>query len=352
MKKFLCTFLIILMLFCLISCNTSNGGTDNITDNNVDDKKYDQALELIENKEYSEAYEILKSLGDHEEAQEQLKNFRYIPIKYTIRERNTQIGTVPFKLTFNLSYNEDHLPVKFSAAVDEYSITYDYGYDSDHHLKETVGRIDSYIAYSYTLNEIYDTKGNVIKHTRVDYKGNISTSTYDYTYDADGRITQIVYDSGSYATYNYDIQGNLSQVDHTFFPVHGSTKVITDHYINTYDTNSNLIKTERSTEYGTYIYEYVYDADGKLITESQPYTFYALADVDIIYLNVNYIYNADNQAIRQIITLSNGSNCIVDIEYELVYSIYDIPQAVEKITSPNSLIEMFDLLKQSTEISR
>ncbi len=340
MKKILCMFLIILMACSLISCSTSKDSTDNDTVSNADDKKYDRALELIENQEYSEAYEILKSLGDYEDAKKQLKYFRYVPVKYVISEGNTQTEESPFKLTVNISYNEDYLPVKCSAFADNRSIIYDYIYDSNHHLTETVAQIDSYTAYHF--NEIYDINGNVIKYTRVDSQGNISTYTSDYTYDADGRIAQIVHDSGpDYSTYDYDAQGNLLQVIRTYFTVLGSTEVSTEHYINTYDTNNNLIKTECNTEYYTFIYEYIYDADGKLIIESQPYTFF----FDIIYLNVNYIYNADNQVTRQIITLSNGFDCTVDIEYNLAYSLYDMPKAVEEFTSPDALFDMFDLLK-------
>ena len=219
------------------SVPTTPGTEDEST--NALQEKYDNAVALIGEGKYEEAYALFEELGDFNNANTELAKFRYVPTKMTYTEIEIEDGDKEIHTSSAiLHYDEHNFPLQITFTNGDENYIYDYDYDD---------------------------KGNLLKEIYTDYDG--SKSITDYTYDTNGNCIKEVYtysDGDKYIyDYTYDTNGNLIKEVYTR---DDGAKEVSDY---TYDTNGNLIK-EIYTDYDgdKSIYDYTYDDHGNLIKEA------------------------------------------------------------------------------------
>ena len=229
----------------LVSCDS--GSTPSISNpslpgigensNKAKQEKYDNAVALIGEGKYEEAYALFEELGDFNNANAELAKFHYVPTKMTNTEIDIEDGDEEiYTETTIIYYDEQNLPLQ-SISTDSDGDSYIYDYD-------------------------YDDKGNLLKKVYTGSRGN--KSIYDYTYDTNGNCIKEVYTSSngskSIYDYTYDMNGNCIKEVYTYSD---GDKSVSDY---TYDTNGNLIK-EIITDYDgdKYVLDYTYDDHGNLI---------------------------------------------------------------------------------------
>jgi antitoxin component YwqK of YwqJK toxin-antitoxin module len=283
------------MILCFASCNTSDVKDDR-------EEKYNNAMALINEGKYLEAYEALKALGDYKDAKTQVSYFRYVPTKIdtvTKLEDGAETGSG----TINYSYNRKNLLEKF-----EISSVYSDGttetrnitltYDDNGKLIHTTEIYDN---VPLNVEYIYDAKGNLIEEKVV---------------EADGK------QSGS--QYTYDEKGNLIKLVVVFSD---GSKNETEHF---YDANGNLIKkTNVGLDFAPAVIEYTYDATGKQIKKVSKYSdgreeiieyFFDENDnvIRATYVYAAgmdegiYTYDANGNMITEDYTFADGSKFLVD----------------------------------------
>lgn len=213
MKKLFSILLLVSMLIvCLSSCNS---------------KKYDDAFELIDNGDYTAAYEIFCELDDYKDSEDEIKRFHYMPTKIVIKGETD--GTEEDYGTITISYNEQNLPSQAIASSND--------------------------GENAIVNFTYDEKGNIIKRVNTDSDGDKSIS--DYIYDANDNLIKQVEtdDDGDTSSYDYiyNEKGNL--IKKVYIDSDGDKYI--EYY--TYDGKDNLIKVVETDPYGDkYIYEITY----------------------------------------------------------------------------------------------
>lgn len=291
-------------------------------------KKYNEALALIEAKDYEGAKKLFEELGDYRDAKEKLDRFAYVVTKATCADDASSL---------QLTFNEKGLPtqvVTSNGGDIPYACTNDYTYDANGNLIKMVFTNDYYTA---TTNYTYDANGNLIK--MVDASSDGDDYICDYTYDANGNLIKMVetyYDDfTSTISYIYDANGNLIKSVQS----DSDNDTYTTEY--TYDTNGNLIKESGGNTSST---EYTYDANGNLIQKAKNNSFLGSTTTYNYDINGNlfkevyiyngntytteYIYDANGSLIKEVYTTSNGYSETTQFEYEykLVYLTYDLPE--------------------------
>ncbi len=188
----------------------------------IPQNKYNQALSLIEEKEYLKSYTLFKSLGDYKDSESIIKNFRFLPKQVKEYNSEREINTM------------------------------DYIYSADNNYLKVINSYYGPTVIQYT----FDDNGNCIEVKEGDY-------IRRYWYDNNGNCTRILYPN-SETIYKYDEKGN--KVEET--SVH-DTFTHTREYI--YDSNNNCIRELEhwSTHYGVSITEYTYNKEGKCIKEEE-----------------------------------------------------------------------------------
>ena len=208
MKKIISVLLVLAMLaVCFASCGTPDDeeitteqtteeATTKETEDNEDEEettealvdveregKYNRAFELIAAKDYSEAYELFRELGDYKDSATQLGFFRYMPKKATISENGENF-------IVGVSYNDKDLPSELVCIDAESGAknSFAYSYDENGKLVEKVSTYEdgSKAFFDYT----YDENGNLSKE--VEEHSNGEKYIYEYTYDANGNLIKDV----------------------------------------------------------------------------------------------------------------------------------------------------------------
>ena len=118
MKKLISVLLLIcLTALCLASC--------------MDNKqaKYDEAMALIGEGKFTEAYEIFKGLGDYNDSETIVKRFRYVPTDAIFTSEKD--GTTESAGSINIYYNDNNLPKQIveNEANGDRNVA-DYAYDA------------------------------------------------------------------------------------------------------------------------------------------------------------------------------------------------------------------------------
>ena len=166
--------------------------------------------------------------------------------------------------TVSLEYNEQDQIVKRVRATWGQNDTTLYTYDEQGRLIEQIFQSDGTSIWDkYTWE--YNEHGDVIKRTIqttfgfLDPPDNTDTVVDFYVkeYDANGNLTKVVYEDGSYTAYEYDEAGN--KIKYTSY--HNAKDFVIFTY--TYDENGNMTEYRREDESGITGYMYTtYDAYG------------------------------------------------------------------------------------------
>ena len=197
MKRIITLAICIAMLGSLaLTSLTSCGGNEN-------DAKYNEALALIDNGDYEEAYDILEALGEYKDSEKLLSRF------YTFMTHTTRTINGESKGT-EISLNEDNLPCKITAKnIDGDICVYEYFYDEEKQIsKQNVLNFDGTTGvYDY----FYNSDGTVSKVLCTPVSEILPN--YYYTYDANGNLLTVIIEFGDESTnkyeYVYDSLGNL-----------------------------------------------------------------------------------------------------------------------------------------------
>ena len=277
---------------------------------------FEEAMALIDQGQYEQAYAQLQELGDFNGADQELEKFVMMDTVTLQIEGDYGTGILTYTMngdeilsaevgkhneTFYPSvpvfkYGEDALTgdMYWHVQSDEDSngtVRYNHTYDDNGRITKTVlslGSQSATIAYSYEANKViideqstlsqiwtpfysefvFDADGRVI---RVDtymkfIEGKFPQYSYEYEYDEAGQLIKYRMLFGDSAflveetVYTYDEQGQLSKSD-TIYHTEEDTNRSTTRY--TYEGNSVIAKQYTTRLVGTTQYEY--DTEGRLI---------------------------------------------------------------------------------------
>lgn len=274
----------------------------------LDNKKvrYEEAMALIQSRNYKAAYDILRELGDYSKAKDELGKFYYLPTKNVLTEDSN--GVISERANITYTYGEANLPIKITSSSNEYIYISEYNYDKNGKL---IYQKNVYDDYCNILNYIYDDNGYLIQEIRSDSYGNrFDNYIRDYTYDLNGNLLKCmdVYGDGSKGIfdYAYDSKGRVIKYESNI-----STNAYVDSYtINyIYDARGNLIKkTEINTNGYTQIDDYTYDVNNNLIKELQTYSGRSNT--------IEYTYDINNNLIKKVSVYSSGEKFTTNYVYD------------------------------------
>jgi RHS repeat-associated protein len=156
---------------------------------------------------------------------------------------------------------------------------------------------DIIVTYAYkNTGELFNLK--IQKDKKIIYKeeyafdknGNISSKKtneilYKYTYDKESRLTEVLKNEKKIASYNYDDNGNILQINNIKFK---------------YDINNQLIKNDAEI--------FQYDALGNLVQRKSKNKL------------INYVYDSDNYLIKVLI----DNKIVSEFTYDLLGRLYSI----------------------------
>ena len=279
------------------SCNQASPEDDSATK-----QKYEEAMELINSRNYEEAREILSEIVGYKDSAEHLKHFYWMPtLIYTYDEEDIDQFTVEYDSTkrsitithtnnyedfietqtYTFDENYNVISVEYSDSDNRYTIdTYEY---------DSKGNLIKYVTDGYVYEYSYNDKGELIKYAHgdeieeytYDKNGNILTQyrynngtcieTNDYTYDENGTLLQYVtetYLGTSTVTYTYTENGSLTKT--TVFA--GKMDIAPDFETTetyTVDENGRVIKIEQN---GKILHAYTYDENGNVLSHIQAYS--------------------------------------------------------------------------------
>ena len=385
MKKIIALMLVMAISLSLFGCELLKGkedpkeetptvNTPETPENNnpTDEEKYQNALALIKSGKCKEAYDILKALGDYKDAATLLTKFRMLPIyykdidgtmvgdefvpdEYEVTETVIGANGIPTKVTltysdgdvdaYEISFDENGRPVSIvnyylGRFYEKIVITYDEkGYTSKLESKDEDGNAQ------YSIERKYDANGNLTDNILQFPNGSTDRMTYEY--DSENRITKMLeidnesYDNAILTEWVYDANGNL--VKEIFGSYNGPRYYYEYEYDNEgklisetifdgmfsyvtyyYDENGNLTRsvTEPESAEGVYITNtYFYDNNGNLIKKIHD----RRSDGSPVLYEVHeYTYNADGLVIRDHFTSTNYLTPGRDYEsvYEYAYDEY------------------------------
>lgn len=332
MKKIILVLLLLFMLAAFFAAcgnstpTTSGAGTTEttaaITTKDPYAAKYEEAFALIKQGDSAAAYRIFEELGDYRDAKEQLSYFRYVPTKSVSQDHaygnTTQVDFL---------YNSKNLPVKETYLHNGSNLyVFEYAYDARGNLTEWKQYMSAYDQVSAVLY-LYDDNGR-ISHTKL--MPETGPFTYgDYTYDANGNLSEIVYtevsDGDDYvyrATYLYNANGNLTKSFYT--DKDGVESQVYEYY---YDSNGYLVKETFAMTGDSVdtVIEYSYNANGDLIQ-----TVYNRGTENEN--SLDYTYDANRRPIQKVRTDAVGQKTVYDYTYD------DVGNLIKTTTSRSGTV--------------
>ncbi|MBR5448747.1 MAG: hypothetical protein IKV43_02060 [Clostridia bacterium] len=312
MKKGICFYLCISLLFTLVSCTKTQP---------EEPTAYEKALIAIESGEYQKAYDLLKSSED-ERAATELEKFAFVPVKE--RKVVSTGWDVKGDYTYDAAGNLTQWQTKGedergNPVSDGWYLYYQDGVLTSEVEQTDVGATTTiydkqgnllYYAGSSSVHRCeYDDKGKLMSETWRYYSG--GETAYVYTYDEDGRVsTKQIYDDGekteNYVNYTYHPNGNLKCQEDCFYDEHriyyyDEEGRFTESY-RMMDGEKELLSQKKYDEAGREIYyretsgyevplitETTYNEQG-LVTEEKTY---AEDEEDEYFSTTQYTYDAD-----------------------------------------------------------
>ena len=334
MKKFVVMIAFVLLTaLCLASCAPDPR-----------EAKYNDALSMIESSNYTDAYALLKELGDYKDAESHLAKFICFPTKitYDFYDRAGVMTTTLGK------YN---LPATTVSEADIGKKEGEYTYDDKGNLTRqamTSGDVHSYFDY------IYDENNRRIKAEY--YEEGVLLTVHDFPHNDQGLIAKEVFTSEGVVVYEsintYNESGNLIKVEYVS-ETRGSWT-----YIYTYDDKGHITTEKCQSPDGSetyYTYTYTYDESGKRVsadfTEGDNHcTAVFEYNAAGLLTKEEYLfddgtkdsftkeYDANGNMVREVWSYSDGEVETADYEYTLTYITGDIPE--ETMTW---VINLFDI---------
>jgi YD repeat-containing protein len=344
MKKILSLLLILSTLFALAACNKQkaenhgeknpttgeNGETEKPTEKEESSEEldYQNALKLLEERKYGEAYDAFKKLGDYKDSAERLTKFRKMAV-----------NGVWDGASINVTFDEKNIPTKsVITSEEEGTYTVEVSYDEEFRVTKTHMTNDK-LKLDIINEQKYDKNGNIIYESQYsDNNGNVYTSSTERTYNEDGKllseksndegnihITDFFYDENGYLVkstnsdedgvysiteYENDDRGRkIKAVSHR----DNSNVIYTQHF--TYDENGNMLSS--TTEIGTTVqrYEFEYDKNGNITRQAIYYNGDKINEVYCVY---------DEGGLLLSYTNTSGGNYTFEYVYELIYIDCDI----------------------------
>lgn len=346
MKKLVSILLLISMLtLCITACGNTKDTTDPVLQ-----PKYDNAMELLEAGNYTEAYKIFAELGDYKDAKKHLGRFLIVPVKTTV----TEAGTTEERIIAEFTLNDKKLPAQLNHYEND-STQIDFVYNDKNILTEMKQQGQSvelggltFMTDGESYQFSYDKNGNPIRE--ILDKQNSGKTTTNYTYDADGKMIKIenieqfpgdpnlLKDQSEFV---YDAHGNLIKEIFTN-EEENDTDII--EFIHTYDANGKLIKKDYKLGSWQYIHDYTYDENGLLVKEIEQeigwmrdpqesiYSYSYDANGNLIKRvdeeQATYSYTYDELGILKQASYTTPDGTIKSTDYTLIYLEADIPMGV------------------------
>ncbi len=276
-KLFLILVAVVLAFSLLVLSGCSAVPTENIPDATPDEtlspeerESINRAEELINEKKYKEAYEILNSMKDNHKAEEMLGNFGFIITK-------AYIGETPMPVTYSNDYHSAEIIL-----TDGAKMVFEVDDNGD------VTKLRTYSSNGSIMTIYYNENGNITSAEQIGSEGNITySSSIQYNEHGDPVLEILRYSDSNESEYRYrygyDEDGNkiyrietysdnISIIVYTYSDgkIETETEVSTrNNYcletIYTYDENGNLIIRSSNYQNGGNTYQYQYDDQGRLI---------------------------------------------------------------------------------------
>ena len=277
MKKLLVLLLMLSMLFALSACGGDNDAESSKDNTQSSAQSDNEALTLIEEGKYKEAYELLVNKND-DESKKLLEKFT---VKYEKAEITGSNENYTYEMKYDKYGNMTSYVIHRETEDETYNATYKYEYvydDKGNIVKETVytteefvldgetSKYDQTFVREYRYNEkgvlVYQNEDGVIME--YDDYGNMTNNdgwVIINDYDDSGRLTRTTaQENGSYSLYEYDSLGNKIKV--TQYDAYGVLQGNTE-----YEYDKNGILTKETSVYDNEKTEYEYDKNGKITLE-------------------------------------------------------------------------------------
>ena len=300
MKKLIALILALACALPLTGClkignSEENGNTGaDVKTEEIDVTQLGPIDRLIWEGKYAEAWYELFMLAENgdEDARERLLDFHIVLAKdHTSRYYSS------------LSSMNDHR-YKFEYTYDEYGnvTSQSYGYGD---VPNMLDKNEFSLEQEYTMNNVYDANGRLIRREYVFTANGHVTKEYDYTYSSDGRLLKIVFkqprETDVVTEYTYDEAGNLIKTVET-----SAEEVVTVEY----DGRGNIKKEETvASDGGKITQTYTYDERGNKVR-------FEYAGGDALWFN-EYTYDDNGKLIKKVCTPTDGN--IVISEYTYIY---------------------------------
>jgi len=307
MKKISLFLALIMLLSCVMfACETETNDEKNDNESSINSEEtslevsseetsseveksesYKEAMSLIEQAKYEEAYTLLYSVHKTDKDCADLMNdFKVVYVSHTAKGEGIcgdydyiQTTVYAYDSVGNLSQKVSSLNSMYeNTTVTELFTTF-YTYDDGKLIKEEIIRntgISSIIEY------VYNSDGVLTKKIGTSNESNVSTT--EYSYDSNGRISKEVYNITVGEKYNR-----------------------TESKEYTYDTDGRLLKITDKTESGDIVTEYTYNSDGKILKEVCNY-YYGVETV------TDYVYDEDGMLLKKL--CPNGDYVSVEYTYD------------------------------------
>ncbi len=350
MKKLLLGLLALSLIISASACgNDSQDGSSApvVSQSSVAEDECAEALSLISQAKYEEAYKLLLSVKDSQKAQELLDNFSIKPSNLKITKANGAIEAVELiynsfgmqmKKTVNgtveilNTYDLNGSILNSQQVINGETINSEYTYENGKLVKTTEKKGDElYCTITYTYSG-----ENVSAETHTLANGDVTKT--EYTYDADGReISETTtLPNGKTESIKYEYASNGAVSKETFVNADGSEMTVAYTYNGNGDveievyTTAETVETRKYTYFGsdlakmvctvakgeeeteTQVAEYSYDANGNLVKE--------VSTTDKGVLTVEYTYNSAGNLEKRVRTMVTSDNETETSVYE--YSNY------------------------------
>ena len=326
LKRILSAVLVIFMIASLLTACREEETIDGRSKETV----YQEALDYLEDGNYTEAYKNFKRLGNYSDAAEYAARFHYLPISYAV---NMDDGSGDVIQNTSVTYNSSDMPVSAIIMDGSREYRYEYKYDSSGNLIEKISHApDGKHVYTYTYEDglcIYDV------HTTPDGE----VSRMDYTYNSKDQLIGVVWkqtelplpEEGSDVepdpsvntyniTFEYDKNGRC--VKDTIVYGDGTT----DYCSYTYDGNGNVTKMVYGSTSGYIYYSYTTTYDSSNMPTKKVYTQGSEQ------MTHTFTYNESRTEVKVNTVSFDGENMLTTCKYRLAYIESDITdQQIEDI---------------------